>query len=202
VRPRGVDRSALPPDGRKKILQQASRQCVGPGSSRQNRRCPGAIAVNHYMPHNPRGGSDPAPLPKSSPQAARRWRRCRFTAQSRRDDHRADHSSHGLGQAYRQRVSADLLVHTAHPLNTETPLPALIGADVTPHWPRRRRASGGVLALRAPPRGPVSNWSTSSIRRAWQPTRARWCSGALTAGTSTGAPKPYSLSAAWGRRRF
>jgi DMSO/TMAO reductase YedYZ molybdopterin-dependent catalytic subunit len=35
-------------------------------------------------------------------------------------------------QAYRQAADAGLLVHTAHPLNAETPLPALIGAEVTP----------------------------------------------------------------------
>lgn len=35
-------------------------------------------------------------------------------------------------EVYRQAVSAGLLVHTAHPLNAETPLPALIGAGVTP----------------------------------------------------------------------
>lgn len=35
-------------------------------------------------------------------------------------------------EIYRQTVGAGLLVHTADPLNAETPLPALIGADVTP----------------------------------------------------------------------
>jgi hypothetical protein len=78
VWPHGVDRSALPPDGRKKILRCASRQCVGSrsprrkSSPRQNRRRPGDIAVYYHYPHNPRGGPDSAPLPQCSPRAARR----------------------------------------------------------------------------------------------------------------------------------
>jgi DMSO/TMAO reductase YedYZ molybdopterin-dependent catalytic subunit len=35
-------------------------------------------------------------------------------------------------QAYRQAADAGLLVHSAHPLNAETPLPALIGTNLTP----------------------------------------------------------------------
>src|SRR5581483_7982426 len=38
-------------------------------------------------------------------------------------------------EAYRQAVDAGLLVHTADPLNAETPLPALIDTKVPPAHP-------------------------------------------------------------------
>jgi hypothetical protein len=72
-------------------------------------------------------------------------------------------------EAYRQAASAGLLVHTAHPLNAETPLPALIAADVTPAhhfyvrdlpippWTRRSRGSPSVATCCAA--GPTASRS-------------------------------------------